>query len=249
VAYWWVNQSKTYQAERSAGILWAPQQTAAGHRRGHWTAMTGVQSGDMVVHYARGAIRALGRVQGPATAADRPYGLPEVWESPGWMVVVRYFDLAQPIGRDELPMSWRLVEEPFDRNGDVKQGYLFPVSEGFAAELLDEFADRWPLEALTRATPPVARRHDARTLLGKLVGQPLTTLGGRPNRILRVGEVDVTVASERSPEGQPVPIVWVQQALDRLVQDGHVAITPEVVGYRSALSEQSCGPFQGQQLH
>jgi hypothetical protein len=24
MAYWWVNQSKTYQAERSAGIMWAP---------------------------------------------------------------------------------------------------------------------------------------------------------------------------------------------------------------------------------
>jgi putative restriction endonuclease len=56
VAYWWVNQSKTYRAERSAGIMWAPQQTAAGRRLGHWTAMTQLQAGDVVVHYARGAI-------------------------------------------------------------------------------------------------------------------------------------------------------------------------------------------------
>jgi hypothetical protein len=27
MTYWWVNQSKTYQAERGAGIMWAPQQT------------------------------------------------------------------------------------------------------------------------------------------------------------------------------------------------------------------------------
>jgi hypothetical protein len=40
MAYWWVNQSKTYQAERSAGIMWAPQQTEAGRRLGHWTATT-----------------------------------------------------------------------------------------------------------------------------------------------------------------------------------------------------------------
>jgi integrase len=48
----------------------------------------------------------------------------------------------------------------------------------------------------------------------------LTTLGGRPNRILQVGEDSVIVATERSPGGQPVPILWVQQALDRLVRDG-----------------------------
>jgi hypothetical protein len=44
----------------------------------------------------------------------------------------------------------------------------------------------------------------------------------------------VIVATERSTTGQPVPIVWVQQALDRLVRDGQVDITPAVVGYRSA---------------
>jgi hypothetical protein len=55
--------------------------------------MTQLQQGDMVMHYARGAIRAVGRVEAPAIAADRPYGLPEIWQSPGWMVPVRYFDL------------------------------------------------------------------------------------------------------------------------------------------------------------
>jgi hypothetical protein len=234
VAYWWVNQSKTYGAERSAGILWAPQRTARGIALGHWTAMTQVLPGDLVVHYARGAIRALGQVGASASTADRPYGLPEVWESPGWMVPVRYFDLDAPIGRDELPLDWRLAEPPFDRNGDVKQGYLYPVSEAFAAELLDEFGDRWPDEALTNGALPVADRHDARSLLASLVGQPLTTLRGRPNRILQVGEVDVIVATERSPDGQPVPIEWVQQALNRLARDGQVVVTPEGVGYRSA---------------
>jgi hypothetical protein len=72
VAYWWVNQGKTYQAERSAGIMWAPQQTAAHRALGHWTAMTNVQPDDLVLHYARGAIRALGRVQSPATGPMRP---------------------------------------------------------------------------------------------------------------------------------------------------------------------------------
>jgi hypothetical protein len=81
VTYWWVNQGKIYQAERSAGILWAPQQTAHGRALGHWTAMIHVQSGDIVLHYARGAIRALGRAEAPAFAADRPYGLPEVWDT------------------------------------------------------------------------------------------------------------------------------------------------------------------------
>jgi hypothetical protein len=235
MTYWWVNQSKTYQAERNAGIMWAPQQTEAGRQLGHWTAMTQLQPGDMVMHYARGAIRAVGRVEAPAIAADRPYGLPEIWQSPGWMVPVRYFDLAQPIQRNELPLEWRLAAAPFDRNGAVKQIYLSPVSDDFAAELLDEFGDRWPPAAFTDGGgPPAADWRDARAVLVKLVGQPLTTLRGRPNRILEVGETDVTVATDKSPEGQPVPILWVQQALDQLVRDSEVIISPPVVGYRSA---------------
>jgi hypothetical protein len=151
------------------------------------------------------------------------------------MVPVRYFDLAQPIQLDELPLGWRLAAAPFDRNGKVKQIYLSPVSDDFAAELLDEFGDRWPPAAFSNGGgPPAADWHDARAVLVKRIGQPLTTLRGRPNRILEVGEADVTVATNRSPDGQPVPIVWVQQALDRLVRDGEVIISPEVIGYRSA---------------
>jgi hypothetical protein len=84
------------------------------------------------------------------------------------------------------------------------------------------------------AGPLAADWRDARAVLVKLVGQPLTTLRGRPNRILEVGEADVIVATNRAPEGQPVPILWVQQALDQLVRDSEVIISPQVVGYRSA---------------
>jgi hypothetical protein len=40
VAYWWVNQGQTYDAERQAGILWAPTAMANGSTRVYWTAMT-----------------------------------------------------------------------------------------------------------------------------------------------------------------------------------------------------------------
>ena len=42
------------------------------------------------------------------------------------------------------------------------------------------------------------------------------------------------MATARSPTGQPVPIAWVQHALDRLAADGEIEISVESVGYRSA---------------
>jgi len=54
-----------------------------------------------------------------------------------------------------------------------------------------------------------------RKLLVCLVGKPLTTLEGQPNRILEV-DLHVTVTTERSAAGQRVPMLKeLQQALDR----------------------------------
>jgi hypothetical protein len=233
MAYWWVNQSKTFTAEHDAGILWAPKATAAGRSVRHWTAMTHVAAGDVVFHYARGVIRSIGRAQRSADTAERPYNVPNAWESDGWAVAVTYADLSRPVKRDEIPVEWRRDrnEAPFDRNGDVKQGYLFPVSDEFAVALFDDFAERWPPIPPSRLPMPMS---DARDLLTALVDKPLVTLTGRSNRILAIHQTEVVVATERSPEGQPVPITDVQQALELLARDSEVTITPQVVGYRSA---------------
>lgn len=57
---------------------------------------------------------------------------------------------------------------------------------------------------------------------------------GKPNRVLRSEVLDVIVATGRSTGGQPVPIQWVQDAIDELVRRGETVITKQTVGYRSA---------------
>lgn len=75
---------------------------------------------------------------------------------------------------------------------------------------------------------------DARAYLGGLVGQGLRTVTGRPNRILEIRGDGVIVGTMKSPHGQPVPIKWVQDAMDRLEADGEITIDVTTVGYRSA---------------
>jgi hypothetical protein len=75
---------------------------------------------------------------------------------------------------------------------------------------------------------------NARDYLASLVGQELETLTGRTNRVLRLAGEDVIVATSRSPRGKPVPIKWVQAALDMLERQGEVVIDVKTVGYRSA---------------
>lgn len=75
---------------------------------------------------------------------------------------------------------------------------------------------------------------DARSLLVELVGRPLQTLSGRPNRIVRLDGADVVVATGRSPGGAVVPIAWVQDAIDLLAAKGELRVDVDTVGHRSA---------------
>lgn len=75
---------------------------------------------------------------------------------------------------------------------------------------------------------------DARRLLSGLVGRTIPTITGRPNEVLAINGDDVIVGTTRSPTGRPVPIAWVQNALDRLLAEGEVEISVDSVGYRSA---------------
>jgi hypothetical protein len=80
----------------------------------------------------------------------------------------------------------------------------------------------------------VATNLDARQVLRDLVGETLTTVRGRPNTILELRDEDVIVGTVPSPQGEPVPVAWVQTALDRLASEGEVEISVDSVGYRSA---------------
>jgi len=74
----------------------------------------------------------------------------------------------------------------------------------------------------------------ARTLLESLIGQPISTVTGRPNTVLRVEGGNVVVATNRSPTGQPVPIEWVQSGLEQLLRTGEIEVSIPSLGHRSS---------------
>lgn len=75
---------------------------------------------------------------------------------------------------------------------------------------------------------------DARSVLRSLTGQEISTVTGRPNRILRLDGDDVIVATERSPAGTAVPIQMIQSGLDRLQEAGELEISVTSLGHRSS---------------
>jgi hypothetical protein len=76
---------------------------------------------------------------------------------------------------------------------------------------------------------------DARAHLQTLIGREVRTLAsGRPNRILRIEGDEVIVGTDKSPVGSPVPIQWLQDAVDLLKEQGEVAVDVETLGHRSS---------------
>jgi hypothetical protein len=110
--------------------------------------------------------------------------------------------LDDPITREELRHDPRfaaaaILSQPF-------AGNPFLLSDEEWAAILDHHRDQ----------PPPSSSLDARSHLASLVGRTIQTLGGAPNTVLRLEGDDVIVATKRSPQGQPVPIAWIQAALD-----------------------------------
>lgn len=156
-SYWWVNQGKTYEDERAGGYIRAHERNEAGAAVPHWINVGLVRKGDLVFHYAEGAVRAVSEATADATVIDRP-GDPATrsGDTKSWQVALNYRESTTPVALVTVqPALTRLEMEhgPFDATGGVKQGYLYKLSPEAADVLLKELEMPSPT---TQTTPPGA---------------------------------------------------------------------------------------------
>jgi len=94
--------------------------------------MDDVRKGDVIFHYAEQSIRSWSSAMGRVEGSKRPGELPaELWESNGRLIRAGYHEVRPPLGFTQIPQELKKDQGgsgPFDRNGNVKQGYLFPVN-------------------------------------------------------------------------------------------------------------------------
>ena len=160
---WWVNQGKTWAAEHAGGYLFAPVRNAkTGREIVHWKSMADVRVGDRIIHFANGRVRAVSVVAAEAVIADRPAELGERWEPEGYLVRATYTELSPHVSLSSIPVEVRRAaprDRPFDVNGKVKEGYLWPVSDALATEL-------------ARANPAIGEQLGTATGLAPRVATP-----------------------------------------------------------------------------
>jgi hypothetical protein len=145
-SFWWVNQGQTHEVEKNSGFLWAPKKGKGGFSFSHHTDLTKAHPGDIIFAYSSGEIRAIAKVEQSVLERPKPKEITsDSWQEDGYLLPVVYYDLKQSIKKDEIPLKWRIYESgPFDKNGNVKQGYFFTVSKVFVKKLYDKFKFRFP---------------------------------------------------------------------------------------------------------
>ncbi len=147
---YWVNQGRSFEAESAGGHLFAGKKDARGATPTHWERLTKLVPGDVVVHYAEGAIRAVSRVRAGAVDATRE----EDASVHGWRVDVEMWTLPTPVALDGLFANnaaalselGEASQGPFDKNNSIKQGYLWEFSEDGLAVVREgsREKDAWP---------------------------------------------------------------------------------------------------------
>jgi hypothetical protein len=142
--FWWANQGSSYEQDLETGILaTTPKDDKVAPGR---DIIKQVRPGDVVFSYdnsGRGEVKAIC----VALASPRALGRNESERGVTQGVDVRYFELDTPIYWQDIPQDARPSDEAFDKNGNLKRGFLWPVSSDFAKNLWAKFHDHFPASA------------------------------------------------------------------------------------------------------
>lgn len=183
VSWWWVNQGRTYSAERKGNYIWAPQRGKDGQEIFHHVNVSKVKAGDVIFHYVDGNIVATSVAEEAATSAARPAELPaDAWDREGFMVRVRYHELQQAVPKDSIPADLRSAlagesKSPFNKGGNVNQGYLFSLTDRFVAGLLQHFPQMLPPGV---APPIVSAEAELRRFIDDIIRLRVDKENGSP---------------------------------------------------------------------
>lgn len=142
---WWVNQGQNYVAERSGGYVWASITTKSGREIDSHTRVDQLSTGNLLLHYSKKSIRAVGVVTSSPERRARPLNRSTQWGDVGRYVEVQYYELELPIDLTELE-NRSPDAGPFTEVGSVVQAYIPQLASDYASYIRGEFDERFPDE-------------------------------------------------------------------------------------------------------
>ncbi len=135
MAYWWVNQGKTYKEEKEGSYLWAPKVGSTGSTPFHWDTMYNVKEGDVIFSYANGYLRAYSTVTDESKDCMNPFEntAQNEWERNGNKIGLILNELKNPIPLKAINTKLLTVLQnkyaPINSVGGVNQGYLYSIND------------------------------------------------------------------------------------------------------------------------
>lgn len=126
-AIFYVFQSnKEFPQELHEGVIKAPYADKGMHEPHHWTRLTKVKEGDIILHGVSGFILAISEAKGPCYDFSYNNG------KQGRKVDCKYYRLEVPLVTAKFKNQIKhfcsnLDYQPFNKNGTGNQGYLFDI--------------------------------------------------------------------------------------------------------------------------
>ena len=140
-SFWWVCQGDSYTPDKGYNFLYAPNRDKAGNTPFHWANIKKIKKDDVIFNYANGFIRAVSVAKDAGFEFFDEGG--EKWEKGGTRVDIEHFQIEDiphaklKNNKKSLLKALEGIRGPFDKNGDIKQGYLFEFNYK-AAEIVRE---------------------------------------------------------------------------------------------------------------
>ena len=158
--YWWVNQGRSQKHQIAGGFIWSPKVRSDGRKHGTYTNLTRTSPGDIVYSFARGNLRAIGRVSGSCEDRPKPieFGIDGMrWGNDGHAVSVDWKLFSSPFRpadyADRLFNLFERVGSPYslEQRKGMQGTYLSEIREELAIEIADIAAGLGDLGAVRSA--------------------------------------------------------------------------------------------------
>tara|TARA_B100001093_G_scaffold519300_1_gene607659 strand:- start:319 stop:3339 length:3021 start_codon:yes stop_codon:yes gene_type:complete len=127
---WFVCQGSSFTNDQGKKYLFAPKKDKKGSPKYYWSNVSKIKKGDVIVNYSHG-IQAISIAKNDAYSGNNPHPK-ELWQNDGWKVDLDFHSLEPNIQYKEFNNYSKLllktlenIKGPIQKDGGVKQGYLF----------------------------------------------------------------------------------------------------------------------------
>ena len=127
-----VFQGKEYLRELKNGYISAPYKDAGGNSPSHWTMLENIKPGDIIFHGLSQCISAISIATSNCFTSKIQNGITEVRQVNCKPVLIEKTVATSQFDEDIIKTCSNIKYQPFDKNGNGRQGYLFDLNDTLA---------------------------------------------------------------------------------------------------------------------